>query len=31
MRKEGNKMIYKEAKTGEAGGVRIICNAINRV
>ena len=30
MRKEGNKMIKKEAKTGEEGGVRIIYNDINR-
>ena len=30
-RKEGHKMIQKEAKTDGSGGDRIICNAINRV
>ena len=29
--KEGNKIIKKEAKTGEVRGDRIICHASNRV
>ena len=29
--KDGNKMIQKEAKTGDVGGSSIICNASNRV